>query len=473
MENTAAIPTVSSPGYGDFFLPTGITPAVCRVISTAADMNSSSAVNTLGVLYNPYTQTLTAVLVSPLQQGFSGSIGSNTSSVQSQISSYGQLQSSLSALQSAAESLATNAPFSYGNASATPMGILTGSAPASSTGIYTVTVAQLAQGQTLLSGTQSSAGLAIGSGSSSTISFQFGNGSVQSVTIASPNNTLTGIASTINAANFGVSASVASNGSSYQLVLTGPTGAANTFNVSVSGDTTLASFLTYHSGGTGNGLTLQAPAQNALGNINQAVFNAPGNTLSNMNNGITLNLNAVGTATLNVTPNPAQASVDVQALVNSYNSMVALIRTDLQGNLATDSTLPALQGQMNAIVNNNNATNVQPYTSLSQIGIETNGDGTLNFNQAAFLSAYAANPVSVTQLFSNPTTGVATQLSSLAQSYLQPNGILQASTQQIQFQALLNQETQAANGISAAFGNLALSGSSANLTAQYSLVSQL
>lgn len=436
-------------------------------------MNNSSAVNTLGILYNPYTQTLTAVLVSPLQQGFSSSIGTNTSSVQSQISSYGQLQSSLATLQSAAQSLATNAPFSYGNVSATPTGILTGNAPASSTGVYTVTVAQLAQGQTLLSGTQSSAGLAIGSGTSSTVSFQFGNGSVQSVTIASPNNTLTGIANTINAANFGISASVASNGSSDQLVLTGPTGAINAFNVRVSGDSTLASFLTYQQGGTGNGLTLQANAQNALGNINQAVFNTPGNTLANLNNGITLNLNAVGTATLNVTPNAAQASVDVQALVNSYNSLVALIRTDLQGNLATDSTLPALQGQMNTIIHNNDSANVQPYTSLSQIGIGTNGDGTLSFNQAAFASAYTASPLSVNQLFSNPTTGVASQLNNLVQSYLQPNGILQTNTQQLQFQALLNQETQAASGISAAFSNMAWSGSSANLTAQYSLVSQL
>ncbi len=436
-------------------------------------MNTSSAVSTLGILYNPYTQTLTAVLVNPLQQGFSSSVGSNTSSVQSQISSYGQLQNTLSALQSAAQSLATNAPFSYGNASATPLGIVTGSAPASSTGLYTVTVAQLAQGQTLLSGTQSSAGLAIGSGSSSTVSFQFGNGTIQNVTIASPNNTLTGIANTINAANFGVSASIASNGSTDRLVLTGPTGASNTFNVSVSGDATLASFLTYQSGGTGNGLTVQAPAQNALGNINQALFNAPGNTLTNMNNGITLNLNAVGTATLQVTPNPAQASIDVQALVNSYNSMLTLIHTDLQGSLATDSTLPGLQGQMNAVVNSNNANNVQPYTSLSQIGIQTNGDGTLSFNQSAFLSAYAANPVSVTQLFSNPTSGVATQLSSLAQTYLQPNGTLQADARQAQFQALLNQETQASSGISAAFSTLALSGSSASLTAQYSLVSQL
>lgn len=436
-------------------------------------MNNSSSVNTLGVLYNPYTQTLTAVLVNTLQQGFSNSIGAISSSVQSQISSYGQLQSTLSALQSAAQSLSSSAPFSYGSASATPTGILTANAPASSTGVYTVTVAQLAQGQSLLSGTLSSPGLAIGSGSSSTVSFQFSGGSTESVTIASPNNTLTGIANTINAANIGISASVASNGSTDQLVLTGPTGAANAFNVSVSGDATLASFLTYQSGGTGNGLALQASAQNALGNINHVIFNSPGNTLVNMNDGITLNLNAVGSTSLNVTPNPAQASIDVQALINSYNSMIALIHNDLQGNLASDSTLPALQGQMNAIVNTNNSTNAQPYTSLSQIGIGTNSNGTLSFNAQAFQSAYAANPTSVTQLFSNPTTGVATQLSSLAQSYLQPNGTLQATTQQLQLQALLNQENQAANGLSSAFSNLVLSGSSANLTAQYSLVSQL
>jgi flagellar hook-associated protein 2 len=55
------------------------------------------------------------------------------------------------------------------------------------------------------------------------------------------------------------------------------------------------------------------------------------------------------------------------------------------------------------------------FTSLAQLGITYNQDGTISFNQNIFNTAYANDPTSVQSLLSTTTTGVGDQFKSVLQ----------------------------------------------------------
>ena len=148
------------------------------------------------------------------------------------VSSFGQLQSALSTFQTSMQNLNKASSYQSVNAGVTNTSVATVSAtPQAATGSYSLLVNKLAQSQTLVTAGQANSTSAIGTG---TISFNFGsisggtsvNGQYsgaaftnagaapKTVTIDSSNNSLTGIASAINAANIGITASILNDGSS-------------------------------------------------------------------------------------------------------------------------------------------------------------------------------------------------------------------------------------------------------------------
>ncbi len=429
-------------------------------------MNGAATVTaqTLGLLYNPATGAVSALLLSP-----SVPAPWTPPSTQTKISDYGQLQEVLATLQSAAQSLSGDSAFSFGASSVDPQGVVSANAPGSAAGSYAVRVTQLAQGETLLSAPQASADALLGSGAATTFTFQFAGGATASVSVGSGNNSLNGIAAAINAANAGVTAGVASNGSTDQLVLSGPAGADNAFTVAVSGDATLSQLFSYPSGG--GGLTLAAQAQDAFGSINGVPFSSPDNAV-NAAGGLALSLNATGTASVTVSPDATQALLDAQALVSAYNAAIALMAAQGSGALAGDPTLPALQSQLYDLVTAPSAAGSGPYTSLAQVGFSVGADNRLTFDPAVFQSAFAANPAAVMALFTNASgSGAADQLSALALSYIAPHGVIanvMAGLQQQQVSV-----SAAAAGAFNPFAPLAQNGLASSLLAQYNLVSAL
>ncbi|HEX4598267.1 MAG TPA: flagellar cap protein FliD N-terminal domain-containing protein, partial [Burkholderiaceae bacterium] len=166
------------------------------------------------------------------------------SGVQSQLSAYGQIQSALSSLQSAATALTVGSAFSAEQATVSGNGVGASVNGTPATGSYSITVSQLAQAQSAASTPFANASTVIGTGTltlqlgtykstGNTFTAQSGSSPVN-ITINSSNDTLGGIATAINSAGAGVSASVVTDNSGSRLVLSsGNTGAANAFSLTV------------------------------------------------------------------------------------------------------------------------------------------------------------------------------------------------------------------------------------------------
>lgn len=387
-------------------------------------------------------------------------LNSQITNFQAKISSFGTLNSLVSSFQTASGNLST----SLQKLSATPSDPNALSAAADSTavpGAYTVNVSQLAQAQNLVSAGQTSTTTAIGSGTATTITFDFGtisggtlsngiysgaaftsNGSgTKSITIDGTNNTLAGIRDAINNAAMGVTATLVNDGSGtpYHLALTSTSsGVSNSLKITTSGgDAAVDGLLTYDPAGTQN-LTQTLAAQNADLTVNGIAITSASNTVSGAIQGVTLTLKNTTASpdTLTVARDTAAIDSAASSFVDAYNALASQIKsrsaygtsTAAGGTLAGDGTLRAMQDQLRSIFNT--PASGGTLTSLAQVGIAFQKDGSLQLDSAKLDSAMASNFSDVTNLFSS-STGYATRLQSWAKSTLAPGGLIDTRTQSL------------------------------------------
>ena len=218
------------------------------------------------------------------------------------------------------------------------------------------------------------------------------------------NDTLSALASYINAQKIGVTANVVTDANGSRLALysqvSGTPGALAITNNSTA-------------------LTFSAPAggTNASLTIDGVPFSSTTNTVTGAIGGVTLNLASAAPSTavqLTVGPDSSQATSAINAFVNAYNSVTSVLNaqfsvdptTNTEGPLGGDSALRSLQSSLlndvtYAIGGNGGLVN------LASIGIDLNNDGTLSVNQAAtsthpsLASVLASNPSAVQSFFQN------------------------------------------------------------------------
>ena len=356
---------------------------------------------------------------------------------QTTVSAYGNLQSALSTFQASVTALTNISQYQSTGATVSNPSVATATAtPNAIAGTYTLQVNNLAQSQTLVAAGQASSTSSIGIG---TISFNFGtttgtvsNGQYQTgttftnsgsaaktVTIDSTNNSLSGIASAINGANIGVSATILNDGSNtpYRLSLTSTaTGAASSMQISVSGDPALQSLLNQDpTSTTGQNLTQTSVAQNAQFNLNGLAISSSTNTDSSAISGVTLKLLStnVGTTTsLTVAQNSSGATAAVNSFVSAYNTVekaisaatVAKTPTTAAGPLQGRNDVLSIVNQMQAIIDNPVPGAPSTLNSLGQVGVVFQSDGTLTVNTTTLQSALSANPNAVSSLFASNGT---------------------------------------------------------------------
>ncbi|MDA8095686.1 MAG: flagellar filament capping protein FliD [Betaproteobacteria bacterium] len=357
---------------------------------------------------------------------------------QAELSAYGQLQSALGTLQTNAQTMQDTLQTTSYSATSSDSSTLTATASSSAqAGTYNITVSALAQAQSLTTAAQSSetAGLGTsGAGTTSTIGITVG-GTLTNVTITNgTNDSLEGIAQAINNANAGVNASVVNTGTSsspsYQLLINAnSTGTANAVTISTTGDATLSSLLTY--GGSGS-MTQLVAAQDAKFTVNGLTLTRSSNTVTDAVTGVTLNLlqTKASNTTLTVSPSADALTTALQNFVNSYNSYVTTtngLTLNIPGGtnngvLAGDNTPMMLMTMLEQTTMQNLSSGPTGYTSLAQIGITTNADGTLSLDTATLQSAYTANPTATTNLVSQ----ISTQVNSQITTNLGPSGFLTA-----------------------------------------------
>ncbi len=413
--------------------------------STGSASLNGSPISVGPIDVNSLVSELMTVESQPLTQ-----LQSQQSGVQAKLSAYGQVQSSLSSLDTAIAALKTNSAFSATAATVTGLGVgatVTGTA---APGSYSVVVSQVAQAQTVASTTAGqTASSVVGDG---VLSIKVGTAAAVPITINAGNDTLGGIAAAINNASAGVNASVVTDTTGSRLVLTASnTGTANAFTVTAyqaDGTTVVPAgtglgALTYPPG-TGGGMTQAQAALDANYTVNGLALTSSTNSVTTAINGVTLNLTqappagstlqaqiTVATDTTTVTGNVNSFITAYNNLVNLENSLTSYnASTNTASTLTGDTPMFQLSSQLNSILGSQMSGAASGAPSwLASVGITFQRNGTLSLNSSTFQSALASNPNGVAKMFTNASgsgtqQGFAVRMASAVESMLSPNGLV-------------------------------------------------
>ena len=334
--------------------------------------------------------------------------------VGNQISAMGKIKSSIAALQQAAENISkTSSLYAYkGKLANTDIASATTTSAAVG-GTYSIEVERLATHHKLMSSTtvDPSAGgsLTIEIGSTASGSFVAKSGTSPVAVTINAGASLSDVAKSINDADAGVSATIINGQSGPQLVLTSQdTGETNQIKItsSISGlgfDPTLPA--------TAGNMTEATQAQNAILKIDGiTIANTTSNTVTNAITGVTLTLtktNDNDPTQLVISNDTSEVESKLKAFVDAYNSarstMKDLSKYDSTGAntgiLNGDSTVSSAVNQLRSLLSTVPAGVDSSYQYLSDLGIESTGDGTLKLDstklQAALKTDFAAVATSV------------------------------------------------------------------------------
>jgi flagellar hook-associated protein 2 len=386
------------------------------------------------------------------------------------LSAYGQLNSALSALQTAAEALAKPETFTGVKATASASDVLSATAEASAAGgVYSINVTQLTQAQSLATAGVASTTGKVGADVNSTVTIDFGTISGATVdpltgkytgatfapdtsrtsvsfTIDENNNTLEGIRDAINAnADLGVTASIVNDGSASpnRLVLTSKTsGEASSMRITVTGDATVAGLLANNPAGLPAAqLQETVTAQNTKLTVNGIVITSASNSVAGAIQDITMSVTKVGTSTLTVSNDTGSVKTAINAFVNAYNSVQStatkLSAYDTSKNtgaaLLGDSVLRNIQVGIRSTLTSAQGDDGSGLTMLSNIGVSFQKDGKLLIDDTKFTAALTDKLGGVAHLFSG-TSGVGgygTQLAALITTYTESSGTLSSASKGI------------------------------------------
>lgn len=412
-------------------------------------ISATGSVSSLGIGsgldVNSIISGLMKVEQAPLTQ-----LQTKATSIQSTVSAYGAVSSAMSTFRDAAATLALPSTWNATTStSANPTAVGVTSSASAAAGNYAIGVQSLAAAQSTVSGTFASNSALVGTGtlhfdigtwSSGNAAFTPTGGSTGVDVAIASTDTLDTLASKVNAANTGVSASVVSDNTGARLVFAAQkTGLANSFRITAVGADAGVSALAYNPPGGATATTQTQSAADAKATINGLPVTSSSNTLSNVLNGLTVSLNQVTTSPVQVSVAQDTSGItkSAQTFIDSYNALSTLLTTDLAYNSATkvagplqaDSSAISLQRQLRNVLSSASGASTV-FTTLSQVGLQVQTDGTLKLNSATLGSALSSNPSELKKLFTNvdllnPTNdGIANQLRTLGDTVTGATGLL-------------------------------------------------
>jgi flagellar hook-associated protein 2 len=259
------------------------------------------------------------------------------------------------------------------------------------------------------------------------------------ITVAA-DDTLTSIASKINGAGAGVSATVMTDASGERLMLRSTsTGAAAGFQMTVTADT-LDSNTTDNSGlsrlvyEATLGSTMTQLGTNATAKLNGIAISSANNTFSNVVSGVTLTAKAEMTTAAEITVAPNQTAMKdaINAFVSAYNEINQTLQdqtkyesgTKTAGLLQGDSTAVGLQRALQGMLQS--VSSGSAYARLADIGVTAERGGNLTVDSAK-LSTALNNGTEVKKLFltnnsNDLTNGIGLKLKKFTTGLLAING---------------------------------------------------
>jgi len=402
-------------------------------------MATSATTSTTNLDVNSIVSQLMTVERQPINK-----LNAKEAGYQAKLTAYGSVNGAMASFQTAVQGLSSASRFTSLNATSSDDTIL--SATTSSiavAGTYSLEVTSLAQAQKLVAAGKSSSTAGIGDGTATTVTFDFGTitgtpvngiypvapattfvsngGGTKTVTIDSSNNSLQGIRDAINAAKIGVTATIINDGDAtnpYRLALSSDSnGASNSLKISIGDNENddVRDLLAHDPVATQN-LTETVTAQNAVFKVNGVAVSKASNSVADVIQGVTLNLKKVtdAPATLTVAHDKASVGNAVASFVKSYNDLAKTLKdisaydpkTKRAAILQGDSTVRSIQSQLRNTLGSAVVGASGDLTTLSQIGVSFQKDGSIALDSAKLSSVMESNIADIASLFA--ATGKAT-----------------------------------------------------------------
>lgn len=440
---------------------TAVTTAAKKTTSTVNSSAANAILTSLGTGSGVDTSTLVTSLVDAEFAGKTAALQSKYDAIGTQISGVATLKSTITSFATALKSLVTGGTLQTQPNSSNPIAVGVSNIPGEviTNLSSTMAVSQLADRQSAVSAAPfASSAAVVGTGTltltlgsatfnadGSMATFAGSGGDVngdgvddKAITIDVADGKLSSIVAAINSKNAGVTASLVTDadGTAY-LALKGATGAKQAFTLTSQTDAGSGDLSVLDVGPGATSTRFTSTAQDAKLTVDGVAVTRSSNAISDLVGGVKLQLNQVttGPVSLSGTRQNSALSSAVTDLVDTYNQVLGIVveqTNGVSGVLKNDGAAKALLASLQKITTAALVSgNAGGPTTLAQIGVRTNRDGTLAVDSATLSAALAKHPDAVEGMFTAATggkTGLSALLTSLSDAATSTTSGLGAST---------------------------------------------
>lgn len=377
-------------------------------------------------------------------------IESRATSVQSRLSGYGTIKSSIEALKTASDALGKADTFGALKTNVAGEAYTATASTKAIAGNYNIEVTTLASAQSLTSAPQAARDAQLATGMVD-ISFTLADGTTTTLSVDAADTSMEGIVKAINEkSGLGVSATLVNDGQDpaqhYMLLTaknTGEDAAIASITVSAadanpSTDVSQVQSLMGYDKAAGTGAFTETAAKNAALSINGIAIESQSNTIEDAIEGVTLTLlketETAKPQALSVTRDDSATSKAVNSFVSAYNNLQGIIKTLTSYNvdnqtgsaLTGDSLARKVQNQIRDALNV--AGSGDAIRTLSQMGITTDPTtGNLKVDNDKLATALKDNMADVEKLFSGEN-GLSASLGRVADNFIKSGGTISSAT---------------------------------------------
>ena len=407
----------------------------------AVDTNLISALGAgSGVDVKALANSLVEAERAPKQQAIQSKIDKS----EAKISGYSAMMAALDIFKQQVDGLDSVTDFAAVDIrNSNPLAVQVSTNSLASPGTHTISIASLAQAQRSVGDGFDNVTSQVNGGNAFTLSLTVA-GETTDIEISAANTNASAVVNAINQAGAGVSARLLDTGvegaaDRYKIVLTGQTGASNSFTVSTDA-------------ADSSGLNFTTPAgqeaADAAVTVNGVAISRSTNTIDDVIPGMTFDLLGPTTGAVAVQLNRDSSGVKekVQSLVTAYNNMVSDFEIltgpasedeeDIySGSLRGDSTVRSVLSQIRQVFFGESETAGESITSLRDMGVSVDKDGVVTLDEATLDEALANNFEEVVSALAGRSTaevdgetvirqGLGAEMASRLRALMGPTGII-------------------------------------------------
>ena len=329
-----------------------------------------------------------------------------------ELSAYGKVKGALSGFKSAVDTMASGQKFGAFVATSSDEAVFTavsigGDIPEN----HEVEILALATSHRLSSDAYASEDSVVAKG---TMNFSTSNNQFD-IVIDDSNSTLLALRNSINdsIANTSVSASIINVDGGSRLILTAKeSGSDGTMDV------------TFPPGGTDGGFTEVTEATDASLIVHGFTVTSSSNTVSDVIDGVTLNLTGIGKSTVSTARDTTSLRESVDEFVVKYNSMIGtlndLSKSDLQGDQLPRGVESRVRTAFQGTIDLGNGDS----TTALDLGFTFDRYGTLSIDDTAYNKALDDGVNRYVEAFANTDSGLASRFGDLVDEYTAAGGII-------------------------------------------------